>query len=224
MSLRTIIEGLGGATAIALELLSPWRRKWRTRWGTTPDERSTELPGDELVPNPKWEYTHAITIDASISETWPWIVQIGQGRGGFYSYESLENLVGCSIYNTTKIMPEFQDLKVGDGIKLHPKVPPMRVAQLQPGHALVLHASEDIRKSPSNDIGDGKSESPFSATWQFILEEIEEKKTRLITRGRYFYSPGLANKLSFGPTVSEPISFVMERKMLKEVKRLAENN
>jgi len=93
---NNVIEGMGGAILLGVHLvLGPILRPWRIKWGATDDEIRRTLPGDELVPQPQWSYTQAITIRASATEVWPWLVQIGQGRGGFYSYEWLENLVGC---------------------------------------------------------------------------------------------------------------------------------
>ena len=100
---QNIIEGIGGALLIGVNLvLGPILRPKRIRWGATDDEVQQTVPGDELVPQPKWSYTQAITIRAPAAEVWPWLVQMGQGRGGFYSYESLENLVGCDIHNTDR--------------------------------------------------------------------------------------------------------------------------
>ena len=87
--------------------------------GATEEERALRLPGDELVPNPDWRNDHAISIDAPLSAVWPWLVQLGQGRGGFYTYEGLENLIGCQIRNLAEIRPELQSLNVGDTIVLH---------------------------------------------------------------------------------------------------------
>jgi len=75
---------------------------------------SMHLPGDEYIAKAKGELTQAITIRASAADIWPWIAQIGQGRGGLYSYEFLENLVGCNIHNADRIIPELQNLNIGD--------------------------------------------------------------------------------------------------------------
>ena len=88
-------------------------RPWYLDWGATDDERDRRLPGDELVPAPGSETTWAVTVEAPSDEVWPWIVQLGQGRGGFYSYSWLENLVGADIHNVDRIVPEFQRLAEG---------------------------------------------------------------------------------------------------------------
>lgn len=129
---------------------------------------------------------------------WPWLVQIGQGRGGFYSYTWLENLVGCRMRNAERIVPEFQDPKVGDEIFFHPKAPPARVTILQPGRALV-----------------------FGEAWAFVLKEIAPGVTRLIIRSRGDYKPSLMGFLGWR-VVFEPAHFVMGRKMMLTIKKLAE--
>ena len=82
----TIFEGIFGALYVGLSLLSPFLRYRRIRWGTTKEEFYRKLPGDELVPAPRWLYTHAITIKSSPEKVWPWLVQIGVGKAGFYRY------------------------------------------------------------------------------------------------------------------------------------------
>lgn len=99
------------------------------------------LPGDELVENPKLNLTQAITIQAPVSQVWPWLVQIGQNRGGFYSYTWLENLVGCQMRNAERVVPEWQDLKGGDVVWLYPEAPPLRVLAVEHKRAIVLEKS-----------------------------------------------------------------------------------
>ena len=205
MKLKNIVEGIEGAAFIIFALLTPFLRSWRTKWGATDNEVQKKLPGDELMPHPRWGFTHALTIKAPVAEVWPWIVQMGQGRGGFYSYELLENLVGCDIHNADCIIPEFQNLKVGESIKLHPKAP-VPVAIVEPNHALVLHYEAD-----------------FSSNWLWVLEPVDEKTTRLISRWSGDYGPGLRNRLSYGPCFMEPIEFNMSRKMLLGIKQRAES-
>jgi hypothetical protein len=204
LKLKNIVEGIQGAAFIVFALVTPFLRPWRARWGATDAEVKKKLPGDELMPHPKWGYTHAVTIKAPVAEVWPWIVQMGQGRAGFYSYEFLENLVGCDIHNADRIIPEFQHLQVGESIKLHPKAP-VPVAIVEPSHALVLHY-----------------EAAFSSNWMWVLEKVDEKTTRLISRWSGDYGPGLKNRLSYGPCFMEPIEFNMSRKMLLGIKQRAE--
>ena len=84
--------------------------------------------------------THAITIQAPISKVWPWLVQLGQGRGGFYSYDWLENLFGCDIHNADRVIPQYRNLKAGDGIRIHPRMPAIPVVAVEPGRVIVLHS------------------------------------------------------------------------------------
>lgn len=184
-------------------------RPWHLCWGLTDDEVSRSLPGDELVPQPKQKATRAMTIQAPASDVWPWLVQLGQGRGGLYSYDWLENLIGCDIHNADRIMPEFQHLQVGDPVRLGPEGYPFyTVAAIEPERALILHAADpQIR---------GHNES-----WVFYLEPINENVTRLIVRNRRDYKPSLANFVMW-QVITEPAHFIMERKMLLGIRQRVE--
>ena len=103
-----LFEDIGGAARIGFAFVTPFLRWRRTRWGAEASELSAKLPGDEIIPEPKWQYTHGITISAPVRRIWPWLVQIGQGRGGFYSYQGLENLVGCKIKNIVVTSPSHK--------------------------------------------------------------------------------------------------------------------
>ena len=182
--MRKLIDSLSGALQIAINvLLDPLLRGWRRGWGATEQERAMRLPGDELVAKPEWTYDHAVSIDAPRSAVWPWLVQLGQGRGGFYSYQGLENLVGCQIRNLTEVRPELQSLSVGDTIVLHGRSGfGPKVARLDPERALVLGG-------PPNERGS-------QATWGFYLLDGRQGTTRLLERGRY--SPGRVWPRSWG--------------------------
>ena len=218
---NNVIEGMGGAILLGVHLvLGPILRPWRTRWGATDDEIRQTLPGDDLVPIPKWSYAQAITIRAPADQVWPWLAQIGQGRGGFYSYEWLENLVGCDIHNADRILTEFQSLKAGDGIKLHPQAPAYAVAIVEPRRAIVLHGDTRLGGVPvpaSSTKGDY-----FASTWGFYLIPHDDGTTRLIARFRSDYNDKFANMLMYGPPLVEPISCVMQRKMLLGIQQRAE--
>jgi hypothetical protein len=127
--------------------------------------------------------------------------------------QTLENMVGCKITNTTEILPEHQHPEVGDQIYLHPTAPPMRVEIVDAPHALVLFGSPaDITSEKSWGM----------STWQFAIQARSDGRSRLLTRGRSDYSPGWAARLAFGRFPIESITFVMSRKMMLEIKRLAE--
>jgi len=209
-----ILAALEGAALIVWNLVAtPFIGRKRRRWGTVGTEPTDSLPGDELVGRPRWSYTLGIAIDAAPEEVWPWIAQIGQRRGGFYSYQTLENFAGCKIKNTTEILPEHQHPTVGDEIYLHPTAPPMRIEVVDPPHALVLFGS------PA-DIG---AEASWGvSTWQFVVNPEPHGGSRLLTRGRSDYTPDWKSRLAFGRFPIEVITFVMSRKMMLEIKRLAE--
>ena len=178
----------------------PWAyalvvRPWHLRWGATDEEASKPLPGDELVSNPAIQSTRAITVDAPVEEVWPWLAQIGQDRGGFYSYEWLENLAGCRMHNADRIHPEWQHREVGERVFLHPAVG-LEVKAFEPGRAIVLEG------------------------WgPFVVEPIDEKSTRVILRSRVPRRIGVL--LYYLLTIEIP-HFIMERRMLKGIKERTE--
>lgn len=217
-SIRNAGEGIVGAAAIAFALVTPFLRARRIKWGATEKEVNRSLPGDDIIAKPKWQYTQAITITATAEKVWPWLVQLGQGRGGFYSYQSLENLVGCDIHNADRIIPEFQHLEAGENILLHPKVP-FPVALVEPGRAIVLHYDTRTGLEP---IPGTKTVDYFESTWLFFLDTEDDKTTRLISRFRIDYNRSMRNRVSYGYFV-EPISTTMQQKMLLGIKKRGES-
>lgn len=194
-------------------------RPWHLRWGATDEEVERSLPGDELVPQPKINATHAVTIFAPAEKVWPWIAQIGQGRGGFYSYTWIENrLLHLNIQNADRILPEFQNPKVGERIPLAPNGFGVPIAILEPGRALVAHGDTRISPSVFPNMRPGDF---FNASWGFYLEPMGERATRLIERERIDYSPSLYNAI-FMRAFLEPGAFLMARKMLLGIKQRAE--
>ncbi len=209
-----VLAALEGATLIVWNLVAtPFIGRRRLRWGTVGTEKSDSLPGDEFVPEPKWSYTMGIAVDASPEAVWPWIAQIGQGRGGFYTYQTLENIAGCKITNTTEILPDHQHPTVGEDIYLHPTAPPMRIEIVDPPNALVLFWPKLIVAA---EKGWGTS------TWQFAVNPGPNGGSRLLTRGRYDHTPDWKSRLAFGRLPIKAITFVMSRKMMLEIKWLAE--
>ena len=166
------------------------------------------LAGDGLISNADMIATRAITIHASADRVWPWIAQLGQGRGGFYSYDWLENLVGCNIHSSNRILPEWQDITVGDEIRLAPQVG-LAVAVVEQGRSLVLRGG----------IPMGKRAAPYDFTWAFTLRDEQDGTTRLLARERYVYTRAWA-RLIVEPT--EVLSFVMSQKMLRGIRDRAE--
>lgn len=207
------MEALVGLFRIVAALATPFFRSRRLRWGATDKELEKTYPGDNLVPEPNWTANHAISIEANPKQVWPWIAQIGQGRGGFYSYEKLENVAGCQIENYSRVLEEHQRVRDGDPIRLHAEVPPMRVVIVDEPSALVLHGTP----------GEGDDSAKLSTTWAFLLLEQPNGTTRLLSRTRYHHGDDLRSKLMGGPLLIEPLSFVMEQKMLKVIKALVES-
>lgn len=209
-----VLAALEGIALMVWHLLAtPFIVHRRLRWGTVGTEASDSLPGDELVPEPKWSYTLGVSVDVPPENVWPWIAQIGQGRGGFYTYQSLENMVGCKISNTTAILPDHQHPAVGDDIYLHPTAPPMRLEIVAPPKSLVLLGS------PADEGGE---DVRGISTWQFVVNADIEGGSRFLTRGRYDHAEDWKSRLAFGRFPMEVITYVMSRKMMLEIKRLAE--
>jgi hypothetical protein len=176
-------------------------RQWHLRWGATGEEARGPAIGDELMPEPGLVATRVVEIDAPPSAIWPWLVQMGPGRGGAYTYDWIERRLGVDIRNTDRIIPELQDLKVGDEILMPGYA--MRVERLDPERAMVVRSSNQ------------------AWVWSFELRPANGH-TRLISRNRFDLSAlPLRDKLAY--PVIEPGSWVMERKMLLTIKQLAEH-
>jgi len=209
-----ILAALEGAGLMVWHFIAtPFIGRKRLRWGTVGTEATDSVPGDDLVPTPKWTYTLGIDIEAPAEKVWPWVAQIGQRRGGFYTYQTLENLAGCKITNTAAILPEHQQPAVGSEIYLHPTAPPMRIEIVDPPNTMVLFGS------PA-DVG--SEETWGISTWQFVIQQGSTGTTRLLTRGRSDYTPDWKSRLAFGRFPIEVITFVMSRKMMLGIRQLAE--
>jgi hypothetical protein len=201
-----LLTMLGG---IFLALYPLVLRRIHSIWGAELDEVARPLAGDNLVPKPMLSYTRAITIHAPAKEIFPWLLQIGQGRGGFYSYEWLENLFKIDIHNANQIIPELQNLKVGDVIRMTPEpVPSYVVDGILPDEALVLRFN-----TQDSDTTQG--------SWVFCLEE-KPLASRLIIRSRLSYEDNWQNFILWRLIV-EPIHFIMEERMLRGIKERAED-
>jgi len=195
------------------------------RWGATDAELGRSLPGDDLVPNVKVGYTQAITINAPPEEVWPWLVQIGYGRAGWYTYDWFYKFTGSANFydgdrSAERIIPELQDLKVGDAIRIFEQGP-FEVVTLEPNRLLVLLARVDWDTKETFDLSEAMPANYLNNGWVYVLEEVKENSTRLIVRWRGDYSPGLGNALGLGiPT--EAGALIMQPKMLKGIKARAE--
>ncbi len=177
-------------------------------WGATRAEVDGVLPGDAVLPRADLVSTRAITIDARPEDVWAWVAQLGQGRGGFYSYDCLENLIGCDIHSSDTVRPDWQGVAVGDVVHLHPEVG-LAVVQVEPGRSLVLRGAVPVGEAPA----------PYDFTWSFAVQDGTGGSTRLVVRERYAYLRRTAGLLV------EPVSAVswfMSQRMLRGIKERAE--
>jgi hypothetical protein len=167
------------------------------------DEKRRPLPGDRLLPNAKGRWTHAITIQAPPSAIWPWLVQVGCRRGGWYSYDSLDN---GGLASADRIRPELQQIEVGDLMAWTPRTSDgFFVAEIEPERALVLTGDAGL----------------YRVAWAFVLEPIDASSTRLLVRASGEYDrPAVWLLLQF---VWRPLHFAMERKQLLNLRRLSES-
>jgi hypothetical protein len=190
----------GGTAALALLAgLYPFLRQPILTWGATGDEATSRLPGDELLEAADGVSTRAITVDAPAASVWPWLAQMGPSpRGGAYTYDWIENLVGLDMHSVDTVLPEFQHPQVGDTIALGANR--MRLERVEAEYVLAWRSEDG------------------NWVWTFVLVE-RGTATRLISRNR-FRLPTLAARIGMLPM--EPGSLIMERKMLREIKGRAE--
>jgi hypothetical protein len=186
-------------------------------WGATDHERREPLPGDDLV-HGRYQSTHAITIDTPPAQVWPWIVQLGYGRGGWYSYDRLEQAVGAGTFaeggSARRIVADLQGLAVGDTVLLSPNGG-LTVVDLDPPRSLVLHYRMDaFSAAPAS----ARSRAVFDWTWVFALRPVAEG-CRLLVRVRVDPWPWW---LQAALPLLEAADWVMEHKMLLGLKQRAE--
>lgn len=187
----------GGAGLAYFRILRPWHLHG---WATA-QEAGGQVAGDELMPDADVVATRAVEIDAPPTAIWPWLVQMGPGRGGAYTYDWIERRLGIDIHNTDRIIPELQHLEVGDEMPMPGYS--MRIERLDPGQAMVIRSSN------------------HAWVWSFELRPANGH-TRLISRNRFDLGL-LPVKDKLMIPVMEPGSWVMERKMLRTIKQRAEH-
>lgn len=175
---------------------------WMMRWGATDAEMAMALPGDGLIPPKTIVSTRAITIHAPVEQVWAWLVQLGQARGGFYSYHWLENLFAAQMHNADRIVPEWQHPQIGDTVAYMANPPPVSLAKIgliEPPRMMVLKGG-----------------------WGFYLQPVDAQTTRFIVRYASFPVQGnLATALFYYP-IFEPAHFIMEAGMMMGIKQRAE--
>lgn len=203
-------------------------------WGVAPGEAELPLPGDDLITDPKAIETRGINIDAPVAKVWPWLVQMGYGRAGWYSYDMLDN----KGQSADRILPDFQTLYVGDVMPTHPGGG-FIVKAVEPERALVLYTDTEIVRSQAEKAQrEGTAELPtpglkasgamlsasypdFAASWAFLLQPADDGGTRLIERFRA-RTPGTAPaNVIMGEIMGTGI-VLMTRKQMLSIKELVE--
>lgn len=195
---------LGGLVALYRSHLRPWLYTW----GAHEDEIDASLPGDQLVAGDTPRTTRALTIDAPVGDVWPWLAQIGEDRGGFYSYWCFERAVGADVHNADIIHPEWQDLQVGDTIWLARRYGPAArqvVASVAERQHLVLVSPADFERIRRGE--------PAGGCWSFVLRP-GPGWTRLLVRGS-------GNPV--GHFWFDIPHFIMEQKMMRGIARRAQH-
>jgi hypothetical protein len=218
--------GLGLGAGLAAAAYALVVRPWQLRRGATDAEVERALPGDALIPRPKHGYTQAITIDAPPAEVWPWLVQIGHQRAGWYSHDALHRLMGIagSVEDAERsaehVIPELQTLQVGDAIEIAPEMA-YRVVALEPEQALVLFTQLDLGTWEAVEPGEALPERYMRSSWAWVLEPRGEDRTRLIVRVRSDYDDRWNDVLA-AVVPNELGSLIMQPKTLRGIKARAE--
>jgi hypothetical protein len=191
----------GGALASALVLRGLYRRN--ANWGATADEIERELPGDDAVPGANYRVTRAVTIDARPEDVWPWLMQMGDGRGGLYSYDGLDRLFGFTHEQSATEILGYEDLQPGDVIPIG-RGGDFPVREVIPNRALVLAGS------------DGET----TWMWSLVLQPLDDGRTRLISRNLGVFPGGVRGALM--RYAIDTAAIIMTRRMLLNLKGRAE--
>lgn len=214
--LTVLLEGLEGIALIVVCTVL-WRvlRYFLQNMGATQEERDKEWPGDALHEHIDHASTRAIDIDAAPEQIWPWIVQIGRDKAGFYSYELVENLAGFRVTNREVVLPQYQTLREGEYVSLHPSGEGVYVGMVKPYEYLVFRTWESEswieEKRPTS-----------KGTWSLYIVKAGERKSRLIIRScKESLRPDFVQVI-LTLLFMDPVDFVMETKMMRTIKRLAE--
>ena len=220
-TLTKVLDNAGGALLIlGTIVLRPIVRRHYSRWGATDAEVNRALPGDERVRS-LVTTNAAITIKAKAADVWPWIAQFGQERGGMYSYELLENLIGCKMRNADYLNPAWE-MNVGDLMRMGPPGYPVdQVIALERGRWLLM-AGADPKTGQVPPLPQPGQGNYVNATWLLYLDEQPDGTTRLISRNRLDYAPQTFGLKLVWEVFTDPIGCVMSRKMLLTIKRLVE--
>ena len=191
-------------------------RNWQRRWAASPDEIEAQLPGDEQIAEPVSQQTRAITIQAPVADVWPWIVQLGADRAGFYSYDWLENIFGLGIHSADVIVPAWQALSVGDLVRANRTGDGgWYVVELRPEHTLAMKVA-DVKQARPIRRDEGLR---WEFLWTFAVLPVDDGNTRLLVRERVAFGRALTRWLMSPVGL---VSFVMTRRMLIGIRQRAE--
>jgi hypothetical protein len=207
---RKLALTLDTLSAVPIWAVSPIVRRWHMRWGATEAEVAGAMPGDHVVPRAQFNATRSISIDAAPKDAWPWIVQLGYRRAGFYTYDQVDN---AGEPSADRIIDEYQDLKVGDEIPMWHESHGLAIAYIVdsfevPNWMLWVHRPNE-------------GERPDS-TWSWRLDTSPTGGTRLVTRMKQDYRLETPRLALFNLVLMEFGDFAMERRMLKGIKVRAE--
>lgn len=211
---RRPLAALAAAAGTGLAAYTFLLRPALLRWGATDAECREPLPGDDLVPEPMHHGTQAVTIRAPAGRVWPWLAQIGQDRGGFYSYDWLENLGGCELRSADRIVPEWQAVAVGDLVALHPCGLALPVLAAEPERLLLL-GGPTVAWQADHPLG------ATAGSWAFVLRPVDASTTRLVCRARWNRRATPLHWLGHRAFL-EAAHSVMQRKMLLGIRARAE--
>ncbi len=236
--LKWILGFTAGAAVTAVAAYQLAYKPWRRQWAASPEEAERMLPGDDLVPEASVVETTAVTIDAPPSAVWPWLLQMGYDRGGWYSYDAVD----MKRSSAREILPELQELEVGQLVPVAPEMG-FRVDVLEPERSLVLYNDSELVAEQSSAAAERLAEvtaeggelppglkmagglsqatmADFKASWAFVLEPLDGGQTRLLERLRVWTTPGPAAAIT-GPLMDFGI-FLMTRKQMLGIKERVE--
>jgi hypothetical protein len=215
--MRMVLEGLEGIVLLVLAVATwPLSRRFLANLGSRPDEREREWPGDRLLSTVDLCATRAVTVRAPSAEVWPWLLQFGLDRGGFHSYELLERIGGIDVRNVERILPDLQSVEIGEELALHPSAPGLYVASVEPNEHLCCQTWRD-----EQDLA--KRDPEIAGTFsQYLVKESADSCRFLLRTCKQVRRPRTRIARFIATFVEEPLDLVMEQRMLRTVRRLAQ--